>query len=187
MKPRRIDFVSARAMSLALVLLIGAGCFGAEEPKPPAVLTIKGEVAQTSALSADDFLKNLPRQSVHVKEKGQDVTYEGVFVRDVLKRAGLPLGDKKMRSEKLLLYVVAEAADGYKVVFSLADFDSDFTDKVYLIADRRDTQPFSAEEGPLRLVIPSEEFRARWVRQLTTLQILRAPVTQKPDDKNIKH
>jgi hypothetical protein len=58
---------------------------------------------------------------------------------------------------------------------------------VYLIADRRNKQPMSADEGPLRLVIPTEEFHARWVRQLATLQILRAPVTQKADDKSIKH
>lgn len=153
----------------------------------PVLLTIKIENEKPVTLSAEDFQKNLPRQTIHVKEKGADVTYEGVLARDVLAKAGIKLGDKQMRGEKLLQYVIAEAADGYNVVFSLAELAPDFGDKVYLIADLREKQPLAENEGKLRWVIPAEEFHARWIRQLTTLEICKAPVTQKPHDKNVSH
>jgi len=42
---------------------------------------------------------------------------------------------------------VVEAADGYRAVFALAEFDPDFTDRVILLADRRDDYPLSSKRG----------------------------------------
>lgn len=63
---------------------------------------------------------------------------------------------------------------GYRVVFALPELDTAFTDRVVLLADRRDNQPLSAAEGPLRMVIPEEKRRARWVWQVVALHIRHA-------------
>ena len=73
-----------------------------------------------------------------------------------------------------LAALVVGAADGYRVVFTLPEIDPAFNDRLILLADRRDQQLLSSEEGPLRLIVPGEKRQARWVRQVTTVTIRRA-------------
>jgi DMSO/TMAO reductase YedYZ molybdopterin-dependent catalytic subunit len=139
-----------------------------------AVLRVGGEGARPLTLHDADFA-HLPRTVVRVHEPaGTVATYAGVLLRDILALAGVPLGEQ-LRGDRLALYVVVEAADGYRVVFALPDLDAAFADRVVLLADRRDEQPLPAAEGPLRLVIPVETRHARWVRQVVALSIRRAP------------
>jgi hypothetical protein len=72
------------------------------------------------------------------------------------------------------LYVIVEAADGYQAVFA-SEFDPDFTDRVIILADRRDGKPLPPPEGPFRLVVAGEKRHARWVRGVTTLDVEQAP------------
>lgn len=65
--------------------------------------------------------------------------------------------------------VLAEAADGYRVVFSLAELDSGILESEIIVADTVDGAPLSAQQGPFRLV-------ARWVRMLKSITVMRAPV-----------
>jgi hypothetical protein len=85
----------------------------------------------------------------------------------------VPLGEQ-LCGDRLALYVVVEALDRYRVVFALPELDAAFSDRRVLLADRRDEQPLPAAEGPLRLVIPDEQRRARWVRQVIAIYIRRA-------------
>jgi hypothetical protein len=78
-----------------------------------------------------------------------------------------------LRGDNLATYVLVRAADGYKVVFPLAELDPAFTDRVVLLAELRDQKPLTDPEGPLRLVIPDEKRRARWVRQVTSVTVER--------------
>ena len=48
-------------------------------------------------------------------------------------------------------YLVVEAADGYRAVFALPELDPAFSDRVILLADRRDGKPLDGKEGPLRV------------------------------------
>jgi hypothetical protein len=64
-----------------------------------------------------------------------------------LELAGTPLG-KELRGPKMNLYVTVKAADGYQAVFVLPEFDQGFTNRVIILADRRDGQPLSSREGP---------------------------------------
>ncbi|MGE3541290.1 MAG: hypothetical protein AB7N91_28130 [Candidatus Tectimicrobiota bacterium] len=68
-----------------------------------------------------------------------------------------------------------EAADGYRVVFALPELDPAFTERLVLLAEQRDGQPLAATEGPLRLVVPGEKRQARWVRQVRSGSLQRAP------------
>ena len=55
------------------------------------------------------------------------------------------------------LYLVVEAADGYRVVFALPELDPGYTDRTILLADRRDGKPLSDREGPLQVIVPGEK------------------------------
>jgi len=115
----------------------------------------------------------MPRESVTVSDQdGTKVSYEGVPLREVLKRAGAPFG-KQLRGKALASYVVAKARDGYVVVFTLAEVDPDFGNESILVADKRDGKPLFGFQGPLRLVCANDKAGARSVRMLETLEVVR--------------
>ncbi|HKR12349.1 MAG TPA: molybdopterin-dependent oxidoreductase [Pyrinomonadaceae bacterium] len=137
------------------------------------LLTVGGEVAQPLKLTAEDLGK-LPRRSVSAKDHdGKDTSFEGVDLVEVLKLAGVKLGEH-LRGKELTLFLLVEAADGYRAVFALPELDPAFTDRIIILADRREGKPLSEKEGPVRIVVPGEKRQARWVRQVTSLTIRRA-------------
>jgi len=137
-------------------------------------LVVAGEIKNPLDLSLD-ALSKLPQRELHVKDRdGKEQTYSGVLVRDVLKLAGAPLENHQMPGSNLALYVVAEAADGYKAVFALAEFDDDFRDRAILLATTKDGEPLDAIEGPIRLIVPDETRPARWGREIVALRVERA-------------
>lgn len=165
---------------LLVVMLAASAALAAGQPRPrptapPApVLTVGGEVAKPVSFLAADIAK-LPRQKVVVPDQqGKDVTYEGVSLADVLKQAGVEFGTM-LKGNSLGLYVVASAPDGFKVVFALPELDPAFTDRVIIVADKQNGRSLDPMQGPLRLVVPGEKRPARWVRQVNTLTVQRAP------------
>ena len=69
-------------------------------------------------------------------------------------------------------YLIAEAKDGYRVVFSLAELDPIFSDSTVLLADTADGKPMSGDRGPFRLITPKDKKPARSVRMLTKLEVV---------------
>jgi hypothetical protein len=57
--------------------------------------------------------------------KDARAVYEGIPIAELLERAYLPLG-RQLRGQRLKVYVVVEASDGYGAVFALPEFDPDF-------------------------------------------------------------
>jgi DMSO/TMAO reductase YedYZ molybdopterin-dependent catalytic subunit len=153
----------------------------AEEPaavktaadKEPTALTTVNEMGKTTRFTAEALAK-LPRQTVTATDHaGKRATYEGVTLAEVLRTSGVTLG-KDLKGPLLANCLVVEAADNYKVVFSLPEIDPDLTDRVVLVADKKDGKPLDAKEGPYRLVVPHDKRHLRWVRQVTRLSVQRA-------------
>jgi len=139
----------------------------------PIALAVTGYVPKPLKLDAEGFA-GLPRQTVRVKDRdGEEVEYEGAPLCEALKAAGLSFGED-LRGLALADYLVVEAADGYKVVFAIPELDPAATDRVILLADRRDGKPLGAKEGPLRVIVPGEKRHFRWARQVVTLRIGRS-------------
>ena len=105
------------------------------------------------------------------------VTYSGVALSEILRAAGA-WSDGAPRGAFARSYVLVTAADGYRAIYALAELDTMVTDKVVLLADRRDGAPLDGTEGPLRLVAPGEKREGRWVRQVKTLVVERADSRQ---------
>ena len=72
--------------------------------------------------------------------------------------------------------VVVRAADGYTVVFGLAELDPGVRTNRIILADTVDGAPLTAEDGPFRLVAEGDVRPARSVRQVSAFQIVRFPV-----------
>jgi DMSO/TMAO reductase YedYZ molybdopterin-dependent catalytic subunit len=171
-------------LGLVLVLLLGvpsgrdatgSGLIEVEE----ASLRVGGQVDSPVSLTATDMAA-LPRTTVEATEHGgARAEFEGVALAEILRHAGAPLGER-LRGEAAASYVVVKASDGYQAVFALAELDPAFTDRVVLLADRRDGRPMIGPEGPLRIVVPDEKRHARWVRMVESLTVLRAHPVETP-------
>jgi hypothetical protein len=70
--------------------------------------------------------------------------------------------------------VLIDAADDYRVVFSLAELDSAFEDCEVLLADTMDGAPLGASQGPFKLVAPHEKRPARWVEMVRSITVAKA-------------
>ncbi len=161
----RSDLIAALFAVASLISLAARG--------QETVLSVTGEVKKPLRLTMAE-LEATPTAKVTVKDHdGTTATYEGVPLHAVLSDAGVPQGEA-LRGEALQLIVLVKAADGYKVALSLAELDPLFTDKQVLLAYKRNGADLDAKTGPLRLVIPDEKRQARWVRQVTELEIVRA-------------
>jgi DMSO/TMAO reductase YedYZ molybdopterin-dependent catalytic subunit len=140
-----------------------------------AQLTISGDATKPLTLFAAD-LAALPRKTIAVMNThdNKQETYEGVLLSELLGRAGVAQGGK-LKGAAMATYVVAAGSDGYRVVFSLAELDTDFLDSQVLIADKLDGQPLPTNVGPLRLVAPHDKRPGRWVRMLHSITVSEAP------------
>ena len=148
----------------------------AQSSAAAAELRISGAVSTPLVLTVAD-LKKMPRKtpSVMNPHDKKKETYEGVFLEELLRRAGVPQGEQ-LRGSSMATCVIAEATDGYRVVFSLAELDSGILESDVIVADTMDGAPLSAQQGPFRLVAPHEKRPARWVRMLKSITVMRAPV-----------
>ncbi len=154
---------------MRLVLLSCAFCLIAHGAFAQTV-AVTGEVAKTLTLSAAD-LAAMPRTSVSANDKqGVAHTYEGVALAAIFRAAGVTVGGQ-LRGKNLAKYLLVSCADGYQVVFSLAELDSDFTDRVVILADHMEGKPLPDGIGPFRIVVPGEKKPARNCFQVKTLSI----------------
>lgn len=132
---------------LTLLALLSLPVRGQQSDSPAsAVLKVEGEVQKSLSLSRAD-LDKMPQVAVRGKDHdGREHVYKGVPVADLLRQAGATLGGQ-LRGKNLAQYLLAQAKDG---------------------------NPIPDAEGPFRIVVPGEKKQARWVRQVSTLKVLKA-------------
>jgi len=167
--------ILTRVGCAGLFALVLTSLLAAQTSPGTATLKIGGAVSSPLTLTAAD-LKGLTRTTLHVTNahEKKEETYEGVLLESLLQKAGAPHGEQ-LRGQLMTSYVVAEAEDGYGVVFALAELDSGFLDSQVLVADTMDGVPLGPKLGPFRLVAPHEKRPARWVRMLKTITVVTPP------------
>lgn len=140
----------------------------------PSEVKIGGAVKTPFTVTLQD-LKQMPRKTLQVENPHSQKTevYEGVPLAALLQKAGVPQGEQ-IRGAALATYVLVDAADDYRVVFSLAELDSGFMASDILLADTMDGAPLGPGLGPLRLVAPHEKRPARWVEMVRSITVGRA-------------
>src|SRR5262249_39949146 len=111
------------------------------------VLRVQGEVGAPLALTLAD-LQSMPRVEVKVKEKdGSEAAFAGVNLAEIVKRSK-PSLTEKCCGNAANTCVVVRAVDNYRAVFSLPEVQSEFTDRIVVLADRRDGKPLPPSLGP---------------------------------------
>jgi hypothetical protein len=91
----------------------------------------------------------LPAATATLTAHGISQQCTGVWLRDLAAAAGAPSGEA-VKGPALVMTVVAEAADGYRVVFSLGEIDARPGNAATLVADHCGGKPLG--DGPVRLV-----------------------------------
>jgi len=162
-----------RAIALAVAVTLSTPVILTAQAAGPASLTLVGLDGRSRSVSPAD-LARLARRDTTVTAHEVSGRYSGVALTDLLALVNAPLADS-LRGRSLATYVLVEASDGYRVLFSIAELDAKFTERVVILADRKDGQPLPAAEGPYRLIVPGEKRPARWARQVTRISLGRAP------------
>jgi DMSO/TMAO reductase YedYZ molybdopterin-dependent catalytic subunit len=160
-----------RVMYTRRWLILGLAAVGFSSAQDaPSTVQITGAVKQALTLSTDDLAK-MPRASARITNNGMETVYDGVWLHEILKKAGVPLGSE-LRGKALASYVIAEGQDGYQVVFSLGELDPSLIDNQILVADTANGKPLSGAQGRFRLVAPKDKHGARSVRMLSRLEVV---------------
>lgn len=140
----------------------------ASMPRPPAVPSPVAVGLDAQGLAA------LDRHAVTARVHDSPLQCEGVALYDAL-RASDAVPEGALRGPHLARYVLVDARDGYRVVFSLAELDPGTGNRAVYLVDRCDGDALTAEDGPLRLLVPDDVRAARSVRQVEAITVVVAP------------
>ena len=149
------------------VFLLAALVAPAAEP----ILTVVTPLKTISFAAGE--LAAMPRQEITVQDMHDTLPrrYGGVAMREVLQRAGAPLGEE-FRGVALTTGVLVRCRDGYTVLFALAEFDEAFSARTIVLADRENGELLTPSAAPLRLVCPGDKRGARSARQVASLELV---------------
>ncbi len=113
---------------------------------------------------------SLPEIRIQATSHGKTRDYVGIDFRLALKAAGLEPTDS-IRGVNLSRVVVAEAADGYRALFSLAELDPTLGNHLVLLTAEPDQR--EQGDGPIvwRLVVPADGRQTRWVWRLNRVVV----------------
>jgi DMSO/TMAO reductase YedYZ molybdopterin-dependent catalytic subunit len=158
---------TVRTVALCVVMTLALGA------QAPAAIELRGPAGQQRTIAVAD-LASIPRKEVRASAHKVSGVFSGVPLYDVLRLVGAP-GTDSLRGPALAAYVLVEARDGYRVTFALAELNAGFTDKLVLLADRKDGAALSGADGPFQLIVPDEKRPARWVRQVARISVVMVP------------
>lgn len=135
-------------------------------------ISFSGDMPNPFELSLKE-LKSMPQSEVSGKDRDEEVhSFQGVLLIDLLKKGGMKFGTA-LKGINQAQYLLVEAADGYKVIFSLPEIDPEFSGKQILIAHSRDGVALEEGVGPFRFVVPEEKLHARWIREVVAVKLVR--------------
>jgi len=134
-------------------------------------LRIELSEAQSLSLTLEE-LRSMPRSRATADRQGSKATYEGVWLVDLLRRAGIDVGRAPLQGAGVTSVVVITATDGYEAVFALAELDPADAQARVLVADTRDGRSLMEDEGPLRLVASGDRFPVRWLKHVARITVV---------------
>jgi len=159
----------ACAVVWVVVLVLGLGAPAVSQERQPTVV-VSGDVATPLELPAAD-LAGMSRATDEVEEDGGTKACQGVWLDEILAKAGAPSGEA-IRGKALAGYALATARDGYQVVFGLAELDPLFRDDRVVLFDQAGGKPLFPYQGPFRLIVPGDKRGARSIRMLERIEIV---------------
>jgi hypothetical protein len=118
-------------------------------------------------------LDGLERVEIKVAEDGRSVTYSGIALATILERGkknSATMPALRAISDSVLL---VRGSDGYQAAVSAAAVAMDPKGERYLLALARDGKPLEKGQGPVRLIVPGDSKHVRWVREVSTIRLVK--------------
>jgi hypothetical protein len=157
--------------SVVAALLSGANSSAAGVDDARVLLTIEAGSNVLATYTAAD-LAAMPRTATTVDRDGEEVTYEGVLLYELLLRAyGVPAG-KGLPVNAKMTYILGTARDGYQAMFAMGEIAPVFAGARILVADKRNGGPLLSRQQPLQMVAPQDKAQGRAMFSLVKLQIV---------------
>lgn len=154
-------------------LVAHAGCAFALAAQSP-TLSVSPARGAAVRLSERD-LRALSLDTVSIApHSGPRVVYRGVTLAQLLARAGSPVDS--LRVGKVGWAILTTSRDGYRVVFSAAEVDPRLGPSQVWVVFEGDGKPLPPDDGPFRLVVPTDKRLARSARQVTAVRVVRVGV-----------
>jgi hypothetical protein len=120
------------------------------------------------------LIEGLPTREARIVFHGEPQVCTGPLLADVLERLGAP-SKADVRGAALMMAVVIEARDGYRVAFTLGELDPLLGKAPVVLADRCNGAMLGEGDGPLRLAVEGDQRGARSVRQVASLRLVAVP------------
>lgn len=174
MTPLRSRWFLSPVAAAVVTLASSASASAAQDPHLRAS-TPETPIASPVVVPLDPgTLASLPREPVSARVHETTLSCEGVALFALLRASGaVPEG--ALRSAQLSRYVLVDARDGYRVLFSLAELDPGTGRRDVWLVDRCDGAALDDKDGPLRLLVPGDARAARSVRQVESISVVVAP------------
>jgi hypothetical protein len=115
-------------------------------------------------------IANLPHVTVEARDHDVPARFEGVRVSALLSTAGIQLGDT-MHGPRMTEVLLVEAADGYKVVFAVTEFDPVFATREIVLTASEMGKHWTLRKARSASWHPAIK-PARWIRQVTTMKLI---------------
>ena len=179
MLPLRCAWRSAvLALAFAGALgLVGSARAETATPATPPVLEVRGDLPKPGPLRLTELTAMTPATFTWVAH-GQSHTVLGVPLATVLRHFGwepgvmgktIPAAEKRVGYKRV---IVATAPDGFQAVFSAAELAPAMGKTQAVVVWMVDGKPLPPSEGPLRLVVLTDEEPSRSVYHLQRLDIV---------------
>jgi len=165
--------------ALLSCLLAACGGDGAipETPEVQASIAIGGNVERPWSPTIADLEQRPARTQTVTYSSGsgsQTRTYTGASLWSLLEDAGIKT-DPDAKNDVLRKYVLANAADGYRVVFSTGELKPDLGNRASIVAYAETRDGTSASlpdgDGPFRLTAPGDGKGGRYVSMATSVEV----------------
>jgi len=185
-KPSHRDVKGSRArapLRLAALLLVFPATALAGSP----AVEVTGALPKRGALELKDLEAMKPEKATWT-DHGKSQEMEGVPLAKILAAFGYevgPMGKDVAPAEKrpgFKKVVVVTARDGFQAVFSCAELSDEIGATRALLVWKADGKPLPPEQGPIRLVVPTdkEASRSAWAVQKIEVVDLRTPKAKSP-------
>lgn len=164
--------ILSRGVLFALAASVAvAACGGGGDDVPEVVLG--GALDRPGSRTAEALAQRpaITQDVLFISGSGtQQRRYTGADLWSLLSDLGIQT-DPAARNDQVNRYVLATAADGYRVAFALGELSPTLGHKGSLLAYAENGGPIGAEDGPFRLTAPGDVRGGRYVSQLVRLDV----------------
>ena len=140
--------------------------------------SLDGQVLNPLTLTPDFLRDNFTPHTMDVTymsgEESVSTSFTGALLWDVLGSAQ-PNFNADVRNDKLGMYIVVTASDGYQAVIAWGEIDPEFGNQPILVAYEQEGNPIEDSQGSIRLVVPGDARGGRYVSGIVNISLRDAP------------